>query len=37
MWEEFVRQCAAIGICFVLFLVVLMQITFGKSEREWWS
>jgi hypothetical protein len=35
-FEAFLRQSAVIGICFGLLLVVWMQITFYKSEWEWW-
>lgn len=35
MWQEFVRQLAAVGLLFLLLLVVALQMTFGKSEREW--
>jgi hypothetical protein len=33
--EEFLRLFAAIGICGVMFLLLMMQLTFGKHEREW--
>lgn len=35
MWEEFLRQFAALGVCGVLLLLLLLQLSFGDSEREW--
>jgi len=37
MWEEFLRQFAAVGVCGVLLLLLLLQLSFGKHERDWWS
>jgi hypothetical protein len=35
MWQEFLRQLAAVGVCGVLLLFVLLQLSFGKHERDW--
>lgn len=35
MWQEFLRQFAAVGVCGVLLLFLLLQLSFGRSEREW--
>jgi hypothetical protein len=35
MWEEFLRQLAAVGVCGFLLLLLMLQLSFGASEREW--
>lgn len=35
MWQEFLRQLAAVGLCGVLLLFLMLQLSFGASEREW--
>jgi hypothetical protein len=37
MWEEFLRQLAAVGVCGVLLLLLMLQLSFGKHERDWWG
>lgn len=35
MWQEFLRQLAAVGVCGFVLLLLMLQLSFGRSEREW--
>jgi hypothetical protein len=35
MWEEFLRLFAAVGVCGFVLLLLMLQLSFGASEREW--
>ena len=35
--EEFLRLFVAVGVCGVMLLLLMLQLSFGKHELEWWS